>query len=146
MKTIFKEGDKVFDIQYGWGIVKRIDFDANYPIFCRFDNDKQCYSIDGKIISGAIPTLSFTEYSLEGFSQKRPEPAPEPGDVVWVRDMEYDNWMITYFRKFNPNTDAILRYGCNPRNSADSSSIYYYKYLTTKNPYENEDPHHPINW
>ena len=135
MKTIFKEGDKVFDIQYGWGIVKRIDFDANYPIFCRFDNDKQCYSIDGKIISGAIPTLSFTEYTLEGFSQERPEELPKPGDVVWVRDNEWDNWMITYFRRFS--SYGPLKYGTNPRNSDDSMSIYYYRYLTTKNPYEN---------
>jgi hypothetical protein len=97
MKTIFKEGDKVFDIQYGWGIVKRIDFDANYPIFCRFDNDKQCYSIDGKIISGAIPTLSFTEYTLEGFSQERPEELPNKGDVVWVRDEDDEHWRVTHF-------------------------------------------------
>jgi hypothetical protein len=49
--------------------------------------------------------------------------------------MEYDNWMITYFRRF---ADGTLRYGCNPRNSADSMSISYYRHLTTKNPYEND--------
>jgi hypothetical protein len=131
MKTIFKEGDKVFDIQYGWGIVKHIDFDANYPIFCRFDNDKQCYSIDGKIISGAIPTLSFTEYTLEGFSQERPEELPKRGDVVWVRDNDNEPWFISHFIS-KENEWHLTSFIMNDK------KYLKWRQLTTKNPYENE--------
>ncbi len=140
METVFKKGDKVFCHYFGgWGVVENIYLkNIVFPIRCSFPLGNGSFTEDGRFYSEGPPMLSFTEYTLEGFSQERPEPAPEPGDVVWVRDMEYDNWMITYFRKFNANTDAILKYGCNPRNSADSMSIYYYKYLTTKNPYEND--------
>jgi hypothetical protein len=131
METIFKEGDKVFDIQYGWGIVKRIDFDANYPIFCRFDNYKQCYSIDGKIISGAIPTLSFTEYTLEGFSQERPEPLPKPGDIVWVRSNPRGKWHPSHFiKKENKKYFASINYHWYNMES--------YPEMITVNPYANE--------
>jgi hypothetical protein len=131
METIFKKGDKVFDYTYGWGIVDDID---DFTVRVKFDSISNNTVLFWGIL---LKTLSFTEYTLEGFSQEQPEPLPNPGDIVWVRDMEYDNWMITYFRRFNSFDDAKLRYGCNPRNSADSTSIYYYKYLTTKNPYEN---------
>ena len=135
METIFKEGDKVFDIQYGWGIVKRIDFDANYPIFCRFDNDKQCYSIDGKIISGAIPTLSFAEYTLEGFSQERPEPLPKRGDVVWGKNFDEDNWHIGHFYLFDKSS-VSLKY-CISSNPAGNKNLWVQE-ITTTNPYANE--------
>jgi hypothetical protein len=130
MKTIFKEGDKVFDIQYGWGIVKRIDFDANYPIFCRFDNDKQCYSIDGKIISGAIPTLSFTEYTLEGFSQER---EPKKGQPVWVRDSSADSWLISQFISYSP----LSSYPYAVSDDMRIESRMNFKFMTTENPYIN---------
>jgi hypothetical protein len=125
MDEIFKKGDRAYHYLYKWGTIRN----ANKS-FASIDFDGIGYAMCD------VDPLSFTEYTLEGFSQERPEPLPNPGDIVWVRDNEYDNWMITYFRKFNAN--VILRYGCNPRNSADSMSIYYYKYLTTKNPYEND--------
>lgn len=131
MKTIFKEGDKVFDIQYGWGIVKRIDFDANYPIFCRFDNDKQCYSIDGKIISGAIPTLSFTEYTLEGFSQERPEELPKRGDIVWIKEMDTKMYVpIIFMEAIDDNYVLSFNFM--------NIKIVNKDFVETKNPYANE--------
>jgi hypothetical protein len=140
MEQIFKEGDKVFDIRYGWGLVVSVNMLTNdWPVEVVFNGKEELldeYTFDGRAFINYPPTLSFTEYTLEGFSQERPEPLPKPGDIVWVRDTCYDSWMITYFRKFN--NDATKTYGCNPRNSADSLSIYYYKYLTTKNPYANE--------
>ncbi len=146
MKQIFKKGDKVFCHYFGgWGVVENIYLkNIVFPIRCSFPLGNGSFTEDGRFYSEGPPMLSFTEYTIEGFSQERPEPAPKPGDVVWVRNTEYDSWKITYFRKFN--SDATSRYGCNPRNSSDSMSLSYYRYLTTKNPYENEDPHHPINW
>jgi len=136
----FKEGDNVFHAAYGWGKVMSIDEEDKLecPVEVEFYNwGCETFTDDGRTMPGYPMVLSFTEYTLEGFSQKRPEPLPEIGQIVWVRDREYDNWMITYFRRFN--NESTSRYGCNPRNSSDSMSIYYYGYLTTKNPYANEN-------
>ena len=73
-KEIFRKEDKVFDISYGWGIVKLIDNYAKFPIGVKFGDNLISYTADGKksLISVA-PTLSFTEYGLNNkFTQKRP--------------------------------------------------------------------------
>ena len=77
MGTIFKVGDRVFDIRFGWGTVKHIQEDVSsyFPVNVLFDNDKsqnlKFYSseLDGEKY---INLLSFTEYTLQGFSQERP--------------------------------------------------------------------------
>ena len=135
METIFKIGDKVFCYNHGgWGEVINIFNDANpFPIYCSFDLGNCNFTKDGRYYEYGPKILSFAEYTLEGFSQERPEELPKKGDVVWVRDTEYDSWMITYFRKLG---DGVLRYGINSKNSDNSPQISYYKYLTTKNPYK----------
>lgn len=75
MKEIFKAGDKVFDMRYGWGIV----FDvytlggSKYPVFVVFGDGfyQREYTSDGIESHSILPTLSFTEYTLSGFSQER---------------------------------------------------------------------------
>lgn len=74
METIFKAGDRVFDIRYGWG--KIIDKN-NGAIGVQFDDDDSqeaiIYTNDGKRTLGEeTPLLSFMEYTLQGFSQERP--------------------------------------------------------------------------
>lgn len=126
MEQAFKVGDKVFNIQYGWGVISDI---YSEMIIVKFNGIQYGFlNVNNK-------TLSFTEYTLEGFSQERPDDLPKKGDIVWVRDREYDNWMITYFMKLG---GGELRYGTNPRNSDDSAHTYYYRFLTTTNPYANE--------
>lgn len=126
-KNIFKAGDKVFDYTYGWGVVDETN-DINARV--KFDRSGNNTVLYWGIF---LKTLSFTEYTLEGFSQERPEPLPKPGDIVWVRNTNYDNWSITYFRGISISYDG---YGCSSKNSSDSSQIKYWKYLTTENPYE----------
>lgn len=135
MEQIFKKGDKVFCVLGGWGTVIAIN-KGEYPVAVEFDRSHYTYSEDGRVNDHTPPTLSFTEYTLDGFSQDRPNEIPKPGDVVWVRDKQYDNWMITYFRRFS--SYGPLKYGTSARNSDDIEQIYYYRYLTTKNPYANE--------
>ena len=77
METIFKVGDRVFDIRFGWGTVKHIQEDVSsyFPVNVLFDNDK---SQNLKFYSSEFDEekytnlLSFTEYTLQGFSQRRP--------------------------------------------------------------------------
>ena len=75
--SIFKVGDRVYDIRFGWGTVKHIQEDVSsyFPVNVLFDNDKSqnlkfySYELDGEKY---INLLSFTEYTLQGFSQRRP--------------------------------------------------------------------------
>ena len=75
MKTIFKKGDRVFDIGFGWGTVKKVLDTSyhNYPIIVFFDNigNVITYASDGSFGAGMPQMLSFTEYTLQGFSQER---------------------------------------------------------------------------
>ena len=77
-ETIFREGDRVYDIRYGWGTVVKHNDSENYPISVKFDQDisqefmyyTECgksYKLDNAGL------LSFTEYDLVngGFSQER---------------------------------------------------------------------------
>ena len=63
-KQIFKVGDRVFDIRYGWGKVTNCQDTPLYPIGVQFDDyDSQefiHYSNDGKASLGDNkPLLSF---------------------------------------------------------------------------------------
>ena len=73
METIFKIGDRVFDIRFGWGIVitENIVIDSFNPMVVQFDDEelRNYYTLRGKDIT---KLLSFTEYELQGFSQERP--------------------------------------------------------------------------
>ena len=75
METIFKKGDRVFDIGFGWGTVKEVLDTSyhNYPIIVFFDNigNVITYASDGSFGAGMPQMLSFTEYTLQGFSQER---------------------------------------------------------------------------
>lgn len=76
---MFKVGDKVFNYQYGWGTINE---ELTKYILVLFDNCKSVsipFAKDGKETSRSErPTLSFTEYTLEGFSQERPIPLGVP--------------------------------------------------------------------
>ena len=76
-KQTFKIGDRVFDIRYGWGKVTICADTILYPIGVQFDEDDSqeviLYTEDGKgHLCDKQPLLSFTEYTLQGFSQERP--------------------------------------------------------------------------
>ena len=75
-KQIFKKGDRVFDIRFGWGTVKEVLDTSyhNYPIMVFFDNigNVITYASDGSFGAGMPQMLSFTEYTLQGFTQEKP--------------------------------------------------------------------------
>jgi len=136
METIFRKGDRVFHIHYGWGTVKLIDSDMpEFPVGICFDLEERCwFTHDGRELNWEKPTLSFTEYTLEGFSQERPEPLPKKGQIVWVRDWEGQSWFIAHYVQKSKDGYYVTH--------RDPLSIHLngstYRYLTTKNPYANE--------
>ena len=103
---IFKKGYKVFDYAFGWGEVVKIE-NADYTGFLvidvKFEWEVASYTIDGALGVDQHPTLSFTEYTLEGFSQVRPkEPLPfKVGDVVYVSDTATSRWVTCQLTSIN---------------------------------------------
>ena len=77
-KEIFRVGDRVFDIRYGWGTIVKYNATQNYPIEVKFDkNDLEelirytKYGKDYKLDD--VGLLSFTEYGFDDrFTQERP--------------------------------------------------------------------------
>ena len=74
-KEIFRIGDKVFDIIFGWGEVKSVSKNGEPIVFFKnIEGGIAClYTANGKSFTkNKHPMLSFTEYTLQGFSQERP--------------------------------------------------------------------------
>lgn len=100
---MFKKGDKVFDYKYGWGQVSNV-YDnvydnSNFPISVLFVGDgvevlEVSYTRNGQEHIDANPTLSFTEYITEGFTQERPSLENELIDYL----------TRNYYREMNGST------------------------------------------
>ena len=85
---MFKVGDKVFHFSYGWGeILDLLSRDEWVKI--RFKDNT--YSFIG------YNYISFTEYTLQGFSQERPIELPEVGELCLVKSYDDKNWVCEYF-------------------------------------------------
>lgn len=136
MEHIFKKGDKVFCILYGHGTVLSIDPSDSYPIVVLFESgDEEVYTINGCYDNNITPTLSFTEYTLEGFSQDRPEELPKKGDIVWGKYIDDDDWDIGHFYLLDKDSRG-LRY-CISSNPTGGKTLWVQQ-ITTTNPYANE--------
>ncbi len=134
-KSVFSVSDKVFDYLFGWGeVVDVYKGYSEYPVNVFYSSVNTNYTLDGRFVSNRNPTLSFTEYTLEGFSQERPEELPEKGQIVWVRDDEDDSWLVTQFVK--KDNDMYLCTNENPFLESDYSAEW--NQMTTKNPYKKD--------
>jgi hypothetical protein len=101
---IFKTGDKVYDHAYGWGEVVRSTQEMSYyPVVAVFGKLSFTYTLEGSSIKDKASTLSFTEYTLEGFSQVRPkEPIPfNKGDVCYFSDHIQGGWATNIIVSIN---------------------------------------------
>jgi hypothetical protein len=129
-KSVFKVGDKVFDFRFGWGVVYSVN-GVRFPINVSFGvNHEDCYTWDGRACEDHLSQiLSFTEYTFEGFSQERPEELPKKGQICWVRDSQFQSWMIAHFMERINDL-----YQVTPNWDKQESS--YWKFITTKNPYK----------
>jgi hypothetical protein len=127
-QQIFKKQDRVYHFLYGWGEVIKL-LSNNNQSWVRVQFDKQEKGFEDNFRDGFL--LSFTEYTLEGFSQERPEDVPELGDVVWVRDKDSDEWEISHFYKkdhlgYHVSSDMKLYH------------VAIWSQLRKTNPYKNE--------
>jgi hypothetical protein len=125
--SIFKKGDKVFDHAYGWGEVVKVEYVGDYPTRVAFLGNKEWYTFEGKIcLEDITPTLSFTEYTLEGFSQVRPkEPLPfNKGDVCYFRSKDDVVWVTNVFEKLRECSNKYCF----------SSGFIYYQMIALENP------------
>lgn len=120
-KTIFKEKDKVYSTSLGWG--KVIDARCSTQTgWVGIETD------DGRILHVETYLVSFTEYTLEGFSQERPEPAPELGDIVWGKGLYTPDWNIGYYLGKQDDSYKIS-------STPNALSYWFANKITTENPY-----------
>lgn len=136
MKTIFKKGDKVYDSMLGWGEIINFNylkwyfevlFDTGTSIY--YDENGALYDYENR--NQFKPTLSFTEYTLEGFSLERPEEMPNIGDVVWGKSNLNNDWWIGHFLG---KQNASYKISSTP----NGLSFWLANKITTINPYTNE--------
>ena len=105
-KDIFKVGDSVYCLIYGWGIVSAIDKCGDFPVDVDFKDESNVgYTTDGRYFANAKRTLSFTKYTLQGFSQKRPIELPEVGELCLFRDSDNYSWIVKKFLRYVPNDE-----------------------------------------
>jgi len=69
------------------------------------------------------------------FLNQEPQETQEPkrGQVVWVRDYDFQKWTISHFIKMKK--DMFLTSPCSTDDDRDKIYDRVWKYLTTKNPY-----------
>jgi len=125
-------GDRVFCIHHGWGTVNQLNGWMDYPIYVEFDNgEEDNYDVEGKIFPNHIPTLSFKAYTIEGFTQERPEELPSVGDIVWGKSNHNNDWSIGHYLG---KQNASYKISSMPI----ATSYWLANQITTKNPYTNE--------
>ena len=106
-ETVFEVGDKVFCIIHGWGTVIKINKTGIFPILVSFINNEgyketSSFTLDGRLYTYSSPTLSFTEYTLQGFSQERPIELPEVGEEIMVSLGGGKHWVLGTFIEYRP--------------------------------------------
>ena len=122
---VFKVGDRVYLYPLGWG---DIQYESDYDYSIYFESIEATRYIGGDVRK----LLSFTEYTLEGFSQDRPEELPNRGDIAWVRNEFPGNWAIGHFYKKEDDYYYVSDYVGQKEWSKRGLE------MTTKNPYTNE--------
>ncbi len=125
MENIFKQGDRVFDIRYGWGVVEEVIT----AVVVKFDS---CVMDRNHYWGRLLGVLSFTEYTLNGFSQERPEELPKKGQVVWTRGEFPSEWEIGHF--FEKKGNEYRTYMSPSLKGWNNKGIE----IRTTNPYEDE--------
>lgn len=92
---MFEINDRVFHIQYGWGEVH--DTSKTGIFYVKFDNGNSC-----AFSTLLQPLLSYTEYTLEGFTLEKPKPSWWSVNQEWVNAGVTEHFMDFLERNFEP--------------------------------------------
>lgn len=92
VKTLFKEGQVVWDLRNGRGVVEEITNDDRYPVKVRFDlNDMDGYELtdhytaDGRYVNThTVRSLYFSEPKIEAATEPLFEPVLKENDMVYA--------------------------------------------------------------
>nr|DAY16264.1 MAG TPA: hypothetical protein [Caudoviricetes sp.] len=97
-KQTFEKGDRVFDYIKGWGEIVHTysdnweEVDDNYTVcVVRFDSSEELEHFTKYL---ATKTLSFTEYTLQGFTQEKP--------------MNYEEYVGKWGKFWDSDKDILL--------------------------------------
>lgn len=101
----------MFDIRFGWGQVLKT---SKFVTEVKYDDLNRLWSY---FYEGDIITLSFTEYTLQGFSQDRPMDPPEEGELVLVRDHIDNQWSVRHFSHYADGLYHCYLNGVNGRST-----------------------------
>jgi hypothetical protein len=115
MKNNFKEGDKVFVAPYGWGIFEK--YHQTELAIVNYENIPYCVNIN---------YISFTEYTLQGFTQERPF-EPIVGNYYWFWDDEYLQRELVVYGRLKSIED-------NPKYIYKIDDRAYYQFCSETNP------------
>ncbi|MGL5014450.1 MAG: hypothetical protein ACRC6V_09210 [Bacteroidales bacterium] len=81
---MFKVGDKVWSISYGWGEIVGIDHNSSYMLKVQFDDEYITYTDDGKQYYGNNRDLFFKEIPIPMEALERPRWRAEKYDSYFV--------------------------------------------------------------
>jgi len=102
MNNTFKKGDKVFHIHYGWGEITDVSTHGTITI------DFTGYLFQTMSDSNNFKLLSFTEYTLQGFTQERPVDLPEIGEYAYFWRLGSDYFCYGIY--VGESNNSIYRY------------------------------------
>ena len=109
-KQTFEKGDRVFHYLKGWGEIVHLysdnweEVDDNYTVcVVRFESSEEIIHFTKYL---ATKMLSFTEYTLKGFTQER---LTEQTEVLGLRD-KLDNILKEYIRLFEEKHEVFFDY------------------------------------
>ena len=85
-ECLFKEGQVVWDVVYGKGVVDEIADNLNYPVVVCFSDEIMAYTADGRTFETRGRTLYFSEPKIEAATEPLFEPVLKNGDVVVAID------------------------------------------------------------
>lgn len=87
MECLFKEGQTVYCLMNGKGVVRSVDNDSDYPVSVVFDGDTEDYTSDGKFYAGGENRfLFFSPPVVTGATEPVFEPVLKKGDSVVLSD------------------------------------------------------------
>lgn len=95
---------------YGKGEIYQFYEYDEYPVIVSFpEGYRETYTIDGKRrITDSIPTLSFTPYTLQEYTNVPPRELPEVGEMILVKVNEWD-WVVREYITSNKYSNVIVK-------------------------------------